>query len=215
MNSELDMQRQYWDKEAHAFKKIYSNEKSRFMNFLDRVFRKDMYERFLFTIHHSHPIENRLFLDVGCGNGLYSVELAKKGAARVVGIDIAPTMIDLANGEAARAGVSDRCQFLETDLLQYNPEQAFDVTIGIGLFDYIQDPIPVLSKMKKVSKDKVIGAFPRLWTWRAPIRKIRLTVKGCPVYFYSRKKLERLMREAGYTQWTIHRVGKLFCVIAS
>jgi hypothetical protein len=68
--------------------------------------------------------------------------------------------------------------------------------------------------MREVSADKAILAFPRFWTWRAPIRKLRLMLRGCPVYFYTRAKVNRLCKEAGFGRVEITRVGKLHCVVA-
>lgn len=213
MNNELQAQRAFWNSEADAFQRIYTHRKSRFANTLDRVFRKDMYERFVFTIEHCEPIRNRTFLDVGCGNGLYSLELARKGAAKVVGIDISEVMVGLCKRASENENLSDRCTFLQTDLLDYNPKSTFDVSFGIGLFDYISDPLPVLRKMREVSTDKAIMAFPRLWTWRAPVRKVRLARKGCDVFFYSAARINSLMRDAGFSRHTLTRVGKLYCVV--
>ena len=172
-----------------------------------------MYERFAFTIENCEPVANRSFLDVGCGNGLYSLELARRGAGKVVGLDIAEVMIDLCKRASETQGFDDRCTFIQTDLLAYTPESRFDVSFGIGLFDYISDPLPVLRKMREYS-DKAIMAFPRLWTWRAPVRKVRLSIKGCDVFFYSAARINKLMAEAGFSSHTLTRVGKLYCVVA-
>jgi 2-polyprenyl-3-methyl-5-hydroxy-6-metoxy-1,4-benzoquinol methylase len=214
LSNELQVQRAFWNNEADAFQRIYTHRKSRFANALDRVFRKDMYERFVFTIENCEPIKDRTFLDVGCGNGLYSLELARRGAAKVVGIDIAEVMIGLCKQSSEDQNLTDRCTFLQTDLLDYKPESTFDVSFGIGLFDYISDPLPVLKKMREVSTDKAIMAFPRLWTWRAPVRKVRLARKGCDVFFYSASRINELMKEAGFSRHTLTRVGKLYCVVA-
>src|SRR5678809_1402411 len=165
MNEEIVAQRNYWNNEADAFSRIYSHRKSRLSNMLDNVFRKDMYERYVFTIKHCEPIKDRTFLDVGCGNGLYSLELARKGARRVLGIDIAEVMVGLCKEASRKENLDGVCEFQQTDL-----------------FEYISDPLPVLKKMREMSTDKVILAFPRLWTWRAPVRKARLNARGCDVY---------------------------------
>jgi len=214
LNNELQAQRAFWNSEADAFQRIYTHRKSWFANTLDQIFRKDMYERFVFTIEHCEPIKGRTFLDVGCGNALYSLELARKGAAKVVGIDISEVMIGLCKKSAENENLNDRCTFIQTDLLDYKPEATFDVSFGIGLFDYISDPLPVLKRMREVSTDKAIMAFPRLWTWRAPVRKVRLARKGCDVFFYSKAKIEKLLRDAGFSRSEIVRVGKLYCVVA-
>ncbi|HEX6716502.1 MAG TPA: class I SAM-dependent methyltransferase [Pyrinomonadaceae bacterium] len=214
MSNEIQAQRSFWNSEADAFQRIYTHRKSRFSNALDQIFRKDMYERFIFTIENCEPIEGRTFLDVGCGNALYSLELARRGAAKVVGIDIAEVMIGLCKKSAEQQNLADRCTFIQTDLLAYTPETKFDVSFGIGLFDYIREPLPVLRKMCEVVNDKAIMSFPRLYTWRAPIRKVRLNVKGCDVFFYSAARINQLMKDAGFSRHTLTKVGKLYCVVA-
>ena len=214
MNEEIVAQREYWNNEADAFSRIYSHRKSKLSNMLDSVFRKDMYERYVFTIKHCEPVQDRTFLDVGCGNGLYSLELARKGAKKVVGIDIAEVMIGLCKDAAAKENLDDRCFFEQTDLLAYEGKTKFDVSFGIGLFDYISDPLPVLTKMRELSTDKAIMAFPRFWTWRAPVRKARLNARGCDVYFYTKSRIKELMDQAGFKRHEVYKVGKLHCVIA-
>jgi 2-polyprenyl-3-methyl-5-hydroxy-6-metoxy-1,4-benzoquinol methylase len=214
LNNEIQAQRAFWNSEADAFQRIYTHRKSPFANKLDQIFRKDMYERYTFTIEHCEPVKDRKFLDVGCGNGMYSLELARRGAAKVIGIDIAEVMIDLCRKSSQEKNLDDRCTFIQTDLLDYKPDTTFDVSFGIGLFDYISDPLPVLKRMREVSTDKAIMAFPRLWTWRAPVRKVRLARKGCDVYFYSKARIEELLREAGFSRQEIVKVGKLYCCVA-
>jgi len=213
MIEEIESQRSYWNSEANSFQKIYSHQKSTVANWLDRTFRKDMYERFQFTMQHCAPADGRVFLDVGCGNGLYSIELAKRGAASVVGIDIAENMLDLCREMAARENVQGRCSFVRSDLLQFSPPGRINVSFGIGLFDYIEDPLPVLKKMREITSDRVILSFPRFWTWRAPLRKVRLTLRGCSVFFYTKSRIERLLKSAGYPRHEIYKVGKLHCAV--
>ncbi len=214
MNNEIDIQKNFWNSEADAFEKIYSQEKSKLSTFLDRLFRKDMYERLAFTMKNCEPVDRRTFLDVGCGNGLYSVKLGKKGAARVVGLDISPVMIERCRQSAQRECMEDRVHFVLTDLLEYDADSTFDISYAIGLFDYISDPLPVLKKMRQLTKDRAIISFPRFWTWRAPVRKVRLKIKGCPVFFYTKKRIARLTKDAGFASSKVTRVGKLHCVVA-
>jgi ubiquinone/menaquinone biosynthesis C-methylase UbiE len=214
LSNEIQEQRAFWNSEADAFSKIYSHRKSRFSNALDQIFRKDMYERFTFTIENCEPIKGRTFLDVGCGNALYSLELARRGAAKVIGLDISEVMISLCQKSAENQQLSDRCTFIQTDLLEYTPDSKIDVSFGIGLFDYIRDPLPVLRKMCEVSSDKAIMSFPRMYTWRAPVRKVRLNAKGCDVFFYSAARINKLLTDAGFSRHTLTKVGKLYCAVA-
>jgi hypothetical protein len=57
-------------------------------------------------------------------------------------------------------------------------------------------------------------SFPRRWTWRAPVRKARLGLKRCDVYFYTTRDIEALLRKAGFARHTVEKVGQLYCVTA-
>ncbi len=212
MKNEIEIQRSYWNSEAQSFEKIYTHGKSTFANFLDKVFRQDMYLRYNETVERCAPYPGRTFLDVGCGNGLFSIELAKRGAAKVIGIDIAENMIGLCKQNAEAAGVAERCEFFLSDILHI-PTEAANVSFAMGVFDYIRDPLSALKKMRELTIDQTLVAFPRLWTWRAPVRKVRLTLRGCPVYFYSKTRINNLMKEAGFTNIEILPLGKIFFVI--
>jgi 2-polyprenyl-3-methyl-5-hydroxy-6-metoxy-1,4-benzoquinol methylase len=211
--SEARKQGEYWTKELKQFDAIYTGEKSAWGRWLDRTFRIDMEWRHEYTMKNSEPIAGRKFLDVGCGTGKYSLEYARRKAAWVTGIDVSPAMVDVCTESARRENLS-AVEFFSTDLLEFNAAKTYDVCIGIGLFDYIRDALPVLAKMRECASDRVILSFPRLWTWRAPVRKLRLALRGCPVYFYSSGRIDALLKQAGFSRWRKDRVGKLFCVVA-
>ena len=212
--SSIEIQARFWDHESQAFDAIYSHRKTALSNWLDRVFRSDMYERFRFAMEHSQPIANRTVLDLGCGSGRYAVACATAGASRVLGIDIAPRMLELARSLASENGVADRCSFEHTDVLGLDTNTKFDVIFAIGLFDYIRDPVPVLSKIRELTAGRAIISFPRLWTWRALPRKLRLSLRGCDVFFYTRAAILKYMNQAGFAVSEVQRVGKLDCVVA-
>lgn len=214
MNQDLLRQKDYWDHEVDDFDSIYARSKSRFSNWIDATFRWDMYARFDYTMEHAEPIQGRTFLDVGCGTGRYALEFARRSARRVVGIDIAEKMLAVCEQRARVEHLEARCSFAHTDLTRYQPDAPFDVCIGIGLFDYIREPLPVLTRMQAVVSDRAIMSFPRFWTWRAPVRRVRLAVRGCDVYFYTKERIAELLKQAGFKRYTLKQVGQLYCVTA-
>ncbi len=214
MRQDLAKQEDYWNREVEGFDSIYARSKSKFSNWIDAAFRWDMYARFDYTMHNAAPIEGRTFLDVGCGTGRYALELARRGARHVVGIDISEKMLAVCSQRARQDGLVERCSFIHTDLIQYQPERKLAVGIGIGLFDYIREPLPVLTKMAQVISDRAIVSFPRFWTWRAPVRKVRLGLRRCDVYFYTRGQIGTLIRQAGFGNFSLQQIGQLFCVTA-
>jgi hypothetical protein len=124
-------------------------------------------------------------------------------------------MIRLARDLLARDGRANQCDFIVSDVLNWKTSQTYDVTIAIGFWDYIQDPPERLRLIRKLTKEKFLSAWPRFWTWRMPVRKVRLQyILGCPVYFFRRKQIVAMLREAGFEVVRCDAVGKLFCVEA-
>ena len=70
--------------------------------------------------------------------------------------------------------------------MTFSPEEKFDVTLAIGVLDYLKTPLPFMKKMKDVTRGIMITSFPAKYTPQMPIRKIWLATKDCPVYFYTK-----------------------------
>jgi 2-polyprenyl-3-methyl-5-hydroxy-6-metoxy-1,4-benzoquinol methylase len=208
-------QGEYWSREAEVFDAIYSGKKNKFLTVLDRIFRKAMYDRFNLTIRQSEPIYQKTFLDVGYGTGTFSLELARRGAKRVTGIDVAPGMIDICRSRAKQEKLTHNTSFILSTILDLPVDERFDVTIGMGLLDYIKEPLPELTRMRKLTKGKVMLSFPILWNWRTIPRKIRLRLKGCPVYFYTKRRIRKLLNQAGFKRIIFKPMGPMYFVIAS
>ncbi|MCX6357179.1 MAG: class I SAM-dependent methyltransferase [Candidatus Aureabacteria bacterium] len=157
-------------------------------------------------------VNGKRVLDVGCGSGRYAIALARRGA-RVTGVDSAAAMIAMAGRIAGESGVADRCLFKAGEFLSLPAERGYDIILAIGLFDYIADPAPYLARMRE-GGEILVATFPRAWTWRAPVRKLRLALAGCPVHFYTRRRVYRLFRENGWHRVELSRIGKLHFVVA-
>jgi ubiquinone/menaquinone biosynthesis C-methylase UbiE len=202
----------HFDVTAEEFDAIYTGHGKGFIGgFLDRFLREDMYERFRLTIEAAGDEPGRTVLDVGCGTGRFAIALAQRGA-QVVGLDPAPTMLKIARQLAEEHGVSARCAWAEGDIEHFTTNRTFDYVLGIGLFDYLSDPVSALRRMVGLASKRVVLSFPRRWTYRAPIRKVRLLLRGCPVFFYDRKQVMQLVEEAGGAVERFEVVGKLYFV---
>jgi SAM-dependent methyltransferase len=205
---------EYWNKVASDFDAIYSGAKSPFRRALDSYFRRDIYQRFDWVMDRAGDVAGRMVCDIGCGSGRFVAALAGRGAAHVTGVDVAPEMLRLARELVVREGVGDRCDFLQGDILDLELDRSYDLTIAIGFWDYIPDPTERLARIRRVTRGKFLSAWPRRWTWRAPLRKLRLGVLGCPVYFFSRTDVRRYLGAAGFRVTREDVVGKLYCVEA-
>lgn len=207
--------RRFWNDIAVDFDAIYTGKnKSALSRTLDRIFRRDIYERFDWVMRKSGDVRGKTIADIGCGSGRFVAEFAKKGAKHVVGIDVAPNMLKLADDLTKEAGVRDVCEFIHTDVIDWKRDDKFDITIGIGFWDYIADPPARLKIIRKMTNEQFLSAWPRYWTWRMPVRKVRLTLQGCPVYFFRRQQVYDYLEGAGFRVESCEVVGKLFCVDA-
>jgi S-methylmethionine-dependent homocysteine/selenocysteine methylase/SAM-dependent methyltransferase len=84
-------------------------------------------------------------LDIGCGSGLLTVQLARNGAAHVHGLDIEPAAVKNTMTNAFRNGVADRVSAAVQDLYPWVPEERYDVIVA-SLYQTPVDPFePVVS----------------------------------------------------------------------
>lgn len=91
------------------------------------------------------PQRNERILDLGCGTGHLTQEIAKQGAI-AIGIDKAPTMI-----EQARKNYPD-LQFEVADATNFHFEELFDAVFSNATLHWIKEPERVISCIWKALK---------------------------------------------------------------
>ena len=169
----------------------------------NRLLRRALFERVRLTIDAFSGARDFTVLDVGCGSGRNSLLMAQAGARRVVGIDFAPQMVRLARNWAERDPAGRRCEFLQGDIFDYRFSAQFDFVAALGVFDYVADPARLLRRMMELSRGKVMASFPAPSLLRAPLRKLRYALQNCPVYFYTRRRIEEVCCAAGLDDYDI------------
>ena len=95
---------------------------------------------------------NDRVLDLCCGQGRHSLELARRGFKKVLGIDRSRYLVSLARRRARGAGFDVR--FKEGDARKFSvPESSFDCVVimgnSFGYFDREEDDLDVLSSVKR------------------------------------------------------------------
>src|SRR5262249_46810849 len=191
-NAQTDESRQvaeYWDAIAPAFDSIYTGKKNPVSRGLDHWLRRDMYQRFDWVMRKADEFRPATVCDVGCGSGRFVSSLARRGA-QVTGVDFAPEMLNLSRQLVKQEGVEERCRFVLSDVIDWKTPEKFDLVIAIGFWDYVADPLPRLKVIRGLTNGTFLSAWPRAGTMRMAIRKARLKIMGCPVYFWHHSQVQ-------------------------
>lgn len=120
-------------------------------------------------------------LDLCCGQGRHTLELARRGLKNVEGLDRSHFLVTRARAQARKEGLDVRFREGDARKLPY-PADSFDVVMilgnSFGYFDTMQDDLLVLKEVFRVIKpdgrvfmDIADGAYlrkhfsPRSWEW--------------------------------------------------
>jgi 2-polyprenyl-3-methyl-5-hydroxy-6-metoxy-1,4-benzoquinol methylase len=90
-------------------------------------------------------------LDLGCGTGLYCLELARLGHT-VQGVDVNPEYVEIARRRGIQAT-------LVRSTLPF-PDRAFDTVIVLEVLEHLEEPRALLSEAARVARGKVLFTTP-------------------------------------------------------
>jgi tRNA (mo5U34)-methyltransferase len=100
-------------------------------------------------------LQGATVLDVGCNAGFYSIELKKRGAKRVLGIDVCQRYLDQAGFAAQTLDLDIEFENLSVYAVDEIPGQ-FDYVLFMGLFYHLRYPLFALDKVIKKVKGELI-----------------------------------------------------------
>jgi SAM-dependent methyltransferase len=100
-----------------------------------------------------HLVPGASVLDVGCGPGTITLDFAGRVApGRVLGIDEAQSVIDLARSEQAERHIRN-VEFRTADVYALDlPDDMFDVVHAHQVLQHLTDPVAALREMRRVCK---------------------------------------------------------------
>jgi len=91
----------------------------------------------------SGSIAGRSVLDIGCSSGFYSIEMKRRGAARVVGIDSDEDYLDQARFAAEVCGADIELRQMSVyDVAQL--KERFDIVLFMGVIYHLRHPLLAL-----------------------------------------------------------------------
>lgn len=144
-------------------------------------------------------LKGKSVLDLGCNNGFFCYEAARRGAARVVGLDVEPDMIRKNRILADVLGLD--VEFNVIDLDRERLMESFDYVLCLNVLHHLRYPFYTLDNLAAITQEKLVlemasfgladslrmGIFPAL----SPV------ISRLPVVFVSpghaRKKLKRFV----------------------
>lgn len=162
-------------------------------------------------------------LDVGTGPGRFGALFAGRGC-QVIGIDLNPDMLEMANDTARGLGLEGQFEVKTgnaEDLSEF-ADSSFDVVCCMELFDHLPDLHTALAEMRRVLKpdghflytyvptESLYGCLGNIYRWlRARTRPSELMLSRT----YSRNSICSLLAESGLQPERYWGVG-VFCVSA-
>lgn len=89
-------------------------------------------------------------LEVGCGAGFLTVDLARRGL-QVMAVDAAPEMLQVASGTLARNGLGGSVELGQADVhgLEFS-DHRFRLVVALGVIPWLHSPAVALAELSRV-----------------------------------------------------------------
>lgn len=100
-------------------------------------------------------------LEVGCGEGELLAALRRRHAARFVGTDLSPAILDVARARQPALPLAAQ----SATALAF-PARSFDLVIACEVLEHLPDPLAGLRELARVSRRHVIVSVPHEPVWR-------------------------------------------------
>lgn len=104
-------------------------------------------------------IRDKTVIDFGCGDGVATLDLARHGAKKVIGLDILRNALDKATSNAAAAGLANCCEF------STSTNTKAEVIVSLDAFEHFGDPAAILDMMHDLLQPGgcVMASFGPTW----------------------------------------------------
>lgn len=114
-------------------------------------------------IERAAPLAGRSVVDVGCGGGILSESMARRGA-RVLGIDLARPVLDVAELHALQSGIAVEYRDIAAEALAVERPGGFDLATCMEMLEHVPDPaasLAALAALVRPGGDIVVSTLNR------------------------------------------------------
>jgi len=102
---------------------------------------------------HASGLPGKAVLDVGCGGGILAESMARRGAASVLGIDLAHKPLRVAQLHAMEAGIENiEYREVAVETLADESAAAFDVVTCMEMLEHVPQPASVVRACARLVK---------------------------------------------------------------
>ena len=148
-----------------------------------------------------HIPTGKEILEVGCGNGYLSALILEKNN-RLTAIDISANAIGACRKKFKNAG-----EFIQANILDFNPEKRFDFVFLNEVLDQIPEDLRALCAVHRLLKPD------GLLVLTTPVSKNRFIEAS--VHFYSETEIRQKVLEAGFEIKKTARYGGALSYVAA
>jgi ubiquinone/menaquinone biosynthesis C-methylase UbiE len=192
----IDEVREYWEQHIHDLEITRHPVGSRrFFDDLDQYHFEKLHH--LLKLVDFDGYAGRSVLEVGCGAGVDLARFARAGA-KVTGVDLARSAIDLAKANFAQQGLTGEFHVSNAEALPFGAE-SFDLVYAHGVVQYTADPKRLIDECRRVLKpggQAIVQVYNRI-SWLnalSRIMKVSLEHADAPVLLkFSIGEFRRLM----------------------
>lgn len=107
--------------------------------------------RLNFILEHSQGLDGKKVLDIGCGGGILSESMARKGA-QVTGIDMGEMPLEVAKLHLLESKLEVNYQRITAEEFAEENAGAFDVVTCLEMLEHVPDPSSVIKACRKLVK---------------------------------------------------------------
>jgi tRNA (mo5U34)-methyltransferase len=111
-----------------------------------------------FAPHLPKDLSGKSVLDIGCNAGFYSIEMRRRGADRVLGIDSDQRYLEQARLATEVLGYEGEIEFAKLDVYDVGAiGETFDLVIFMGVLYHLRHPLLALDLIREhVAKDMLL-----------------------------------------------------------
>lgn len=202
-----DAVKAYWDNKIRIWSET-SYDPTRPVGLVNKIFKRlrtSIDARLKYSCEILAPTaKGKSVLDIGCGVGLLGLQLIGAGCSHYTGMDISSIAIEEARKRAQADNKLGSMDFICADLQNIKSFPDADITVGLGLLDWI--PLDEVDRlMGKLKGRKILFTYSeqdnsfKEWVHRIYlVKRLEWKKSGVYAYHFKRKDIAEILSRHGF-----------------